>query len=356
MRINRRIGKILILPVLFLLLAFIRLGDWNSVSQWMRPASTDSVQPVAASEPDWSQGRLLVANPEGENVYAWGAFRIIYHTQGEHAVPETDRNQNGIPDYVEDAALQLVVARHIFLNLCGFPDPLHSSRNAGVKFVDVYVYNFPKHRKYTGIAKLGPYPAHAPAPPGVLALRIVLSRNIVFSSKSTMPHEYFHLIQHGATHLANKWYLEGMAIWAQYALDKDAQEVTSDDWKKIDRLLYTPGGMEELFASSYLGNRILWTPLAELCDQEGGILPEDDPLLQSVYSNGLPVLKDFRFRGAKIMREVLRRFAAIEHIPYELYHYSNWKRQRMDPRNNTHMLEEVRAVVREMCPARGTSP
>jgi len=132
-------------------------------------------------------------------------------------------------------------------------------------------------------------------------------------------------------------------------LNKSAQ--VESDWQNIDRLLYAHEGMEFLFKSAYRGNRILWTPLAELCDPEGGILPEEDPFLRSTYSNGLQVLKDFRFRGARIMRQVLQRFAAVQHILYELYGNTDWDRpQRTDTRNNAYMLEEVRTVVKAMCP------
>ena len=139
MRVNKRKIRICILLGLILLLA-VRLGARHG--WWQPPASAENALSVATVEPDWSHGRLLVSNPEGESVYVWGVFRIIYYTQGEHAVPETDLNHNGIPDFVEDVALQLVVAHHIFCNLMGFPVPLNSSRYPGVQFVDFHIPDF----------------------------------------------------------------------------------------------------------------------------------------------------------------------------------------------------------------------
>lgn len=338
-------AKKLLFPGLLLLLA-LGLSARSGVRP-IPPSFAGSALPAASAEPDWSRGHLLVSNPEGENVYAWGVFHIIYHTRGEHAVPEADRNQNGIPDYVEDLALQLVVAHHIFCDLAGFPDPLKSARYKNVSFFDVFVSS----RERTGASGHAfqvPERAHPPAPRGALSLRIRIARDLPLRENVTPAHEYFHHIQNGATRLTSAWFHEGMAVWSQDAMNITPSQEAS--WAQVEKYLYDPHGMEELYAASYKAGGLLWNPLAMLCPDGEEHLPGNDPLLQSRYVDGTPVLKDFILRGAPVMRAILREFGAVEETAFRENGYTEWSyKNRASPRNYPYLLQAIRDVVNRQC-------
>jgi hypothetical protein len=300
---------------------------------------------------DWARGRAVVSNPEGESVWQQGFFRIIYHTKGEHAVPSTDANANGVPDYVEDAATQFAVAHHIFCDINGFRNPLESERYKGVSFVDVFVNSRARLNGRNGRAFQKPERARPPAAPGARALRIRISRDLNVKKNLTPAHEYFHHIQNGTTYLTNAWFHEGTAVWSADALAAVAAKKAA--WEQVDRMLYDPDGIEELYSLAYDANNRLWSLLANLCPDDEKNLPPDDPVLRSVYSDGTPVLKDFIFRGVPVMRAVMRQFAAVESAAFE----GNDPRrlsfqERSNPGTYPVMLQGVRNVVDRLCRGR----
>ncbi|MCL1854768.1 MAG: hypothetical protein FWF86_03455 [Clostridia bacterium] len=346
MRNNKRISKSLILTGLILLLT-CGLAVCNSAGQWMHPAFAESIQSAATAAPDWPRGRLLVSNPAGENVYAWGIFRIIYHTRGEHAVPEADYNQNGIPDFVEDLALQLVVAHHIFCDLMGFPAPLKSERYKDVAYIDVFV-NSRERVGANGHSFQVPERARPPVPQSALALRMRIARDLPLQKNVTPAHEYFHHIQNGATRLTNPWFHEGMAVWSHDAMMAIPFQASS--WSQVKKYLYDPQSMEELYAASYNAGELLWLPLARLCPDGEEHLPDGDPLLQSRYVDGTPVLKDFILRGAPVMRAILREFGAVEETAFLENGYKEWSyANRSSPRNYPYLIRAIRNVVDRQC-------
>ena len=329
---------------MFLSLALL-LGE--GLGCWQCSAPAGNAPSAAPVEPEWFHGRLLVSNPEGENVYARGVFRIIYCTRGEHAVPETDLNHNGIPDFVEDAALQFVVAHHLFCNLMGFPDPLKSARYKDVSFIDVFV-NSRKRVGSNGRTFQMPEHAHPPALPQDRALRVRIARDLPIQRNVTPAHEYFHLIQNGATQLTNAWFHEGMAVWAHDAMmDIPPKEAT---WAQVEKYLYDPKGMEELYASSYKAGELLWIPLALLCPDGEEHLPASDPLLQSRYVDGTPVLKDFILRGAPVMRSLLRAFGTVADRVFRDNAYTEWSYEnRASARNYPYLIQAIRDVTERQC-------
>jgi len=346
MRINRRTIRTLLLLGLITLLA-LKAGDLSSLLQQERPASAETALSTASVKPDWSQGRLVVSNQEGENVYAWDVFRIIYHTRGEHAVPEEDHNHNGIPDFVEDLALQMVVAHHIFCNLMGFPDPLKSERYKGVSYIDVFV-NSRESIGSNGLSFQAPNRARPPAPPGSLALRVRIARDLPIQRNVTPAHEYFHHIQSGATRLVSTWFREGTAVWSHDAMMVIPPKEAS--WAQVEKYLYDPQGMEELYLASYKAAQLLWLPLAWLCPDGEEHLPDSEPLLQSRYVDGTPVLKDFILRGAPVIRAILREFGAVEEATFRENGFTEWSYEnRASPRNYPYMIRAIRNVVDRQC-------
>ncbi len=346
MRIKQA-GKKIIFLGLFLLLA-LTTGAWSGVWQRQGFVSAGSTRPEAPEAADWSHGRLLVSDPEGESVYAWGIFRIIYHTWGEQAVPEADRNNSGIPDFVEDLARQLVVAHHIFCDLIGFPDPLKSERYKDVAFIEVFV-NSREKIGANGHAYQVPERARPPAPKGARALRVRIARELSLRRNVTPAHEYFHHVQNGATRLASAWFHEGMAVWSHDAMNRVIPP-RKTSWAQVEKYLYDPQGMEELYGASHKAGQLLWLPLARLCPDGEEQLPDDDPLLQSRYVDGTPVLKDFSLRGAPVMRAVLREFGTIEEAAFRENGYTEWSYgNRTSPRNYPYLIRALRDVVARQC-------
>jgi hypothetical protein len=288
-------------------------------------------------QPDWSQGRLILSNSDsqGRSVYERGFFRIIFFTQGKDAVNPTDLNGNGVPDFVEDVALQLVVAHHIYCELAGFQHPLRSERYKEVSYIDVFLRS--RGDGPNGLAFQTAQRAHVPAAPRARALPMKIAIEITPQRNVTPAHEYFHLIQYATVHMISPWYLEGMAAWSRDAFV--ATKPSQTPREEVNRLLHDPAGEAELFAASYNAAALLWNPLASLCPDGAEHLPKDDPLLRSRYVDGSPVLKDFIFRGAPIMRRVLQEFARLERQAFVDNGYEAWNlANRRDRRNYAYML------------------
>jgi hypothetical protein len=347
MRVGKRKIRILALLGLILLLGFSldeRQG-W-----WQPPASAGKAPSIPSVEPDWSHGRIILSNLEGRSVYEQGFFRVIFYTHGEDAVNPTDLNGNSVPDFVEDVALQLAVAHHIYCNLAGFQHPLLSERYKGVSYVDVFLRSRANTEGKSGLSFQSAQRAHAPAPPGARALPMRISTDIVPQRDATPAHEYFHHIQYASTHMLGGWYHEGMATWSGDALNAVSSSLLS--WEELDRVLYDPASEKVLFASSYNAVTLLWDPLAALCPDGEEHLPQNDPLLQSRYVDGTPVLKDFTFRGAPVMRRILQEFSSIERETFGDNAYKDWSLEnRRDRRNYAYMLRGIRRVVEDYCRA-----
>src|SRR5690606_11826160 len=64
---------------------------------------------------------------------------------GHHALANTrDRNENNIPDQVEDVATQMVAAQRLYSEVIGLKNPLSMPRYARVKSIDVFLLNMKK--------------------------------------------------------------------------------------------------------------------------------------------------------------------------------------------------------------------
>jgi hypothetical protein len=66
--------------------------------------------------------------------------------------------------------------------------------------------------------------------------------------------------------------------------------------------------------------------------------------------DGAPALKDFIFRGAPVMRAILREFARLESQVFSENAYQDWSlANRKDRRNYAHMLQGVKNVANNAC-------
>ncbi|MBN1348730.1 hypothetical protein JXJ21_04910 [candidate division KSB1 bacterium] len=69
-----------------------------------------------------------------------GKFRVHYDLSGYHAVSPTDNNQNGLPDYVEEATKALDYSFHLIVDSLGYRTPLSDGGIHGDEY-DIYLLN-----------------------------------------------------------------------------------------------------------------------------------------------------------------------------------------------------------------------
>lgn len=81
--------------------------------------------------------------------FASDGFMIHYSTEGENAVPTADKNQNGVPDYVDSVAFYFEYAKKVFNEQIGYKLPLVDDTIGGGKdLFDVYLMDIGKEGYY----------------------------------------------------------------------------------------------------------------------------------------------------------------------------------------------------------------
>ncbi len=231
-----------------------------------------------------------------------GQIRVIYESEGPHAVDPADKNQNSVPDQVENVAIQAWAAWRLWTSL-GFCDPLKSSRYKGVSWIDVKLLS-KDIVKANGVAFDEMVPSgRSDDPANTKVLRFNVATSVDPILNLTPAHEMFHIIQNGTTFFKNSWYTEGTARWSEsgLGLGAESKEAKKDTWPPRDE------EMPEIYTASYRASGLYWEPLFKRADRRGKLdrsaLPED--LKELRYTNGDAVLKDFDLVGADFLREVL---------------------------------------------------
>jgi hypothetical protein len=263
-------------------------------------------------------------------------FRIFYTLDGEHALPDArDANRNGVPDKVEDVATQLVAGRRIFSEVMGLTHPMRQARNARTASIDVFLLRMEKGngRSYDEATN---YRLGTDGPQGHCALRIDLLNS--HSNQNVSPvHELFHQYQYGYTMFKARWFLEGTARWAEYALRPGVGTERP--------LPGTPAALQtQVFAESYAASA-MWNRLATLLDPEGRLeLPPD--LAQSTYVDGSPVIHGHLLRGAAFMKALLEALGALDRQVSARNGWSDFGWKEEDQRSPSHDAEIFREVLR----------
>ena len=261
--------------------------------------------------------------------YRFGVFHIAYSLQGEDAVAPDDMNTNGIPDQVENIAVQLMAAREVFHDVLGFPDPLSSEHYSQTEGVIVWLRSRSRMRGNRGLAFSVASPSRHFSGKW---LKLQISTDINPRRNPTPAHEYFHLIQYSQANFKNAWYLEGMARWSE-----DLVQRVPVARKKND---LSP---EKIWESKYRANDMLWRPLAETCGRRAGISPE---LLQKYhYVDGSPVFHDAWVSGPQVMVDILFCLKRKEKEAAASEDLEVWrKKQQRNPANNPLIFDCVRDV------------
>ena len=279
-----------------------------------------------------------------DRVHQQGKIRVFYQTVGEHAVERDDRNQNGIPDQVENVLSQTVAAQLLFVETLGFPDPFLQERFRAASFLDIHIRHKNK-LKSNGLAfdelqrfnKLGD-------PTGTVSIAFSVASSVKAESNLTPAHEFFHLIQYSTTYFKNNWFAEGMARWSEAGLgignlgpvrEHVAWPLPNDQ-------------ASALFKMSYEASEHFWNPLAAKSDSKG-LIPDSPTLkrLQSMrYTNGTAVLKDLRFTGWAFIRTVVIELGKIDDLAFRELAYTKWSEEnQFSPKNNAYILRVVEGVA-----------
>ncbi|PQO36585.1 hypothetical protein C5Y97_11365 [Blastopirellula marina] len=267
-----------------------------------------------------------------DQTFVAGKFRIFYCLEGPSAVPADDADQSGVPDRVEDVARQLNVAYRLFCEVLKFPDPLASERYPGVTCIQVSL----RQSKSNGTAfdESGRARAIPEGQPGERALSIAISNRVDPQKNVTPAHEFFHLIQYGATYFKNRWYLEGMTRWAEHAVSSgglgDVRYPAEGPWPQSE------SHQNELTQLAYDAEFVLWNPIAQATDPSGR-LPDSAAMRELAavrYSDGKPVLADMNLRGYEVMREILLELGKLDDVAFQELGYQSWSEANQKSKQN----------------------
>ena len=131
-------------------------------------------------------------------------FRIHYDISGENAIPLTDDDQNGIPDYIDSTIIFLNQSYEVSVNQLGWNQPIpdlntyENRPNGGSAAIDVYLLEVSKDRYY-GLASpesVTDYEGNS----GYLILDNNYTDDVYKTKryealKVTIAHEFHHIIQ-----------------------------------------------------------------------------------------------------------------------------------------------------------------
>jgi hypothetical protein len=284
-------------------------------------------------------------SPEISEVYQSGDFRFFYtdNSKSKHLIPDqTDRNKNGIPDYIENMAIQANATAAALKHL-GFKAPLTSERYKDVaNTIDFVVHA----AKYNGLAFESPVSIqNGTKQQQQCGLKINIRYNLENfpGTWSIVTHELFHLYQYGYTQFKNPWYLEGMTNWLERLIRKERGN------KHLSRLPKTAAELEKNVFSVPYNN--LWHRLGFLAPQNNGQLKLPNEILERRYINGEKVFKDDLFYGWFFSLKILQRLEAesMQISKQNNLPPYNWEESLQRSKNNNKViLKAIQQTMREM--------
>lgn len=202
-----------------------------------------------------------------------------------------DRNNDGVPDYVENMLYKLETARLLLTESFHLKNPLSSGffRAKGAKYFDVYIRDIPKENGIaSGIVHDDKHEILAGTPFRGKSLKISLHRNLI-PRTGTPLHELFHVFQFNYSQFNNPWFMEGLGRWSQSIITKSSG--------KEEKLPSSSGELDELLNKSH-DAEFFWNRLSALCDESGTfVIPEQLSKNDEIANNIRP--------GAKLIKAVL---------------------------------------------------
>ncbi len=160
----------------------------------------------------------LVSRPEltNEFVSSSGQFRLHYETSGTDRVPSEDLNTNGIPDYIEEAAISLEHSYRLLVDTLGFQAPPSDGGTDGPEY-DVYFQNLGD--VYGETRQDGLVPGSATSMRSFMKLEndyaeSIFSTNGLDGLRVTVAHEYFHAVHMGyIMRFSDAFFYEWSSVW-----------------------------------------------------------------------------------------------------------------------------------------------
>lgn len=282
--------------------------------------------------PAWQQSRVAL-----EHRFVRDEFRIFYTLAGTNALPEADRtdsDRDGVPDKIQNIALQLVTARRGYVEVLGLRHPFESPRYKGrVKFIDVNIWSLGNKNGSAGDAIVN-YHRPGDPPEGVEVITIDLDAKLPPRNLSPA-HELFHIFQNGYSQFKNAWYSEGMARWSEDLLREGAGAAGA--------LPANTTELEGLFKLSYDASRF-WQAFARATDPAGRVSVLQELRDMRYPGSPKPVIEDDIFHGAQLIKALLEEFDREDDVVSEENGLDplNWSEARQNaPGNNRHIWNAV---------------
>jgi hypothetical protein len=182
-----------------------------------------------------------------------------------------------------------------------------------------------------------------------------IGRHVDARKNITPSHEFFHLIQYGATYFKNPWYLEGLARWSEHGLAPDG--VGESKYSARGPFPQRAEHRALLFDMSYDAEFVLWNPIASRADRKGEIprdrMPVELRLLR--YSDGKAVLGDHVLNAAPLMREILVELGRCDDTVFKEQGYKEWSEEsQLSPKNDPYIYQAIMDVLRRRSPPVGS--
>lgn len=265
-----------------------------------------------------------------EKVHALNGIRVFYTEVApvsgkDHRLPkqsQTDGNANGVPDYIENIAIQANVARKVY-NALGFTDPTLTEKYRAVKYIDINVMNIrPNGLAFNSPVRYSAAPGRGEACTLRVDISTQLEAQVIGSAKKpvqakftrfwfVVAHEVFHLYQYGQTPLKSSWWMEPTARLMEYAFRSQAHYPSGMSTYKLpvsrneldSKVVALPNGPDAMR---------FWTRMAMLHDGGQDVMTISDELLHSRYTDGQPVLKDNKFIGYAFLQSFMNELKASD--------------------------------------------
>ncbi len=178
-----------------------------------------------------------------------------------------------------------------------------------------------------------------------MALKIFIAKGLNFDNSSTIPHEYFHLIQNGYSRIKNRWYFEGLARWAENILTSKKYYI-DPNWN-YHKIINSKNVLGHVQAMSYNSGQYFWIPLSMKFSKSQHIdLPKDDVLYQLRYSNGSKVLQDTVFPGSELFSYFLLSLNYMDSLISKEFKFKTWDNDKSTHRrNNSYIIEALKIAM-----------
>ncbi len=323
----------------------ISKADREYVKQATQPSSprmsAAEREEFLASLPEWKKRRVAL-----DQMHRVEEFRIFYALTGHDALPDPmDSNDNGVPDKIENIAIQLVVARSVYVDVMKLRHPLESPRYKDAKYVDVHVATMPldpNAKKSNGQAGDAIINFNRPTDPegGYPAITIDISNDLKFDNL-TPAHELFHSFQYGYTMFKTSWFLEGTARWAEFALRAGAGQP--------GYLPKTKQEIQELFNAKYEASKF-WYTLASMSDTQGKLRIPIELRRTRYIGNTKTVIEDDVLYGSAFTKKLLESLDRTDDVASQENNLEpyGWKEARQrSAENNPYIWSATVEVVRD---------